>query len=273
MSRITLFLTLAMGLFGFLKKAESGPPESSETILGMILLEDAGSLNIKGVVDELKARWRLEVNDSDLSEDASVLSINGYSVAIAVIPAAIPGDEVRRAADYNYLWSNGAEESAAHSGHVILSIMRAGKDPVGENILFSQVASAILNHSRAIGIYIGGRSLVLKKDFYNENVAVMTREDLPLYIWIYFGLRTENGRHSVYTYGLTDFGKKEMEILNSSHSLEELNEMMFNLAHYVIAGNIRLKSGETIGLSAEQKLKIRESKGRYLDGSTLKIEY
>ncbi|MGV3586638.1 MAG: DUF4261 domain-containing protein [Adhaeribacter sp.] len=101
----------------------------------------------------------------------------------------------------------------------------------------------------------------------------MAEDDLPLYNWIYFGLRQENEKQSVYTYGLADFNKKEMEIVNSRHSLEELNEMIFNLAHYVIENDVTLKDGETIGISAEQKLRISESKGKFLDGTTLKIEY
>jgi hypothetical protein len=104
-------------------------------------------------------------------------------------------------------------------------------------------------------------------------VEMMSEEDLPLYNWVYFGLRKENGKQSVYTYGLADFGKMEMEIIESKNSIEELNEMMFNLTHYVIAFNVTLKDGETIGLSAEQKLKISESKGKFLEGKTLKIEY
>ncbi|WP_268223912.1 DUF4261 domain-containing protein, partial [Sinomicrobium oceani] len=74
-------------------------------------------------------------------------------------------------------------------------------------------------------------------------------------------------------YGLAAFGKLEMEIVESENSIKELNEMMFNLAHYVIAFNVTLKDGETIGISAEQKLKISESKGKFLEGKTLKIEY
>ena len=64
-----------------------------------------------------------------------------------------------------------------------------------------------------------------------------------------------------------------MEIVNSSHSFAELQEMMFDLAHYVIASDVVLKDGETVGISAEQKLKITESKGKYLEGTTIKIEY
>ena len=73
--------------------------------------------------------------------------------------------------------------------------------------------------------------------------------------------------------GLSDFGKMEMEIIDSNKSIQEINEMMFNITHYVIAYNVTLRDGETIGLSAEQKLKISESKGKFLGGNTLKIEF
>ncbi|MBQ0787085.1 MAG: DUF4261 domain-containing protein [Oceanihabitans sp.] len=262
-----------MGLFSFIKKDKKTEINTNATILGMVLLEEPNSFNLKGTVQELRTKWKLEVNDEDADDKAAVLVIEDYTIAIATIPAAIPEGEVENTAAYNYFWKNGVEESSKHKGHIVLSIMNAGKNAVQENLLYSKIASAVMNNSKALGIYIGGRTLVLQKDFYQDNVDMMTEEDLPLYNWIYFGLRKENGKQSVYTYGLADFGKQEMEIVASENSLEELNEMMFNLAHYVIAYNVTLKDGETIGISADQKLKISESKGKFLDGKTLKIEY
>ncbi len=262
-----------MGIFSFLKKEKKSESSTNSTILGMVLLEEPNSMKIEKVISELKNKWNLEIGEGETSDETSVLDINGYRVAIANMPVPIPTEEVTSTAEYNYFWENGVKEASSHKGHIILSIMNAGKKPVQENILFSQIASAILNNSKSIGIYIGGRTLALKKDFYQANVEMMSEEDLPLYNWIYFGLRKENGKQSVYTYGLADFGKMEMEIIDSDSSLEELNEMMFNLAHYVIAYDVTLKDGETIGLSAEQKLKISESRGKFLEGKTLKIEY
>ncbi|SDY13695.1 protein of unknown function [Lutibacter oricola] len=264
---------LTMGLFSFFKKEKKIESNTNSAILGMVLLEEPKSFDLNGTVNELRTRWKLKVNDNDTGDLGAVLAIGEYNVAIANIPAAIPEGEVEKTAEYNYLWENGVEETSKHKGHIVLSIMNAGKNAVKENLLYSKIASAVMNNSKSLGIYIGGRTLVLKKDFYQENVEMMTEEDLPLYNWIYFGLKKENGKQSVYTYGLADFGKKEMEIVESESSIEELNEMMFNLAHYVIAYNVTLKDGETIGISAEQKLKISESKGKFLDGSTLKIEY
>ncbi|WP_405199147.1 DUF4261 domain-containing protein [Christiangramia sp. LLG6405-1] len=264
---------LTMGLFSFLKKEKKTESNKNLAILGMVLLEDPNSFDLKRTINELKTKWKLKVNENDADAEAAVLVVEDYNVAIATIPAAIPNKEVEKNAEYNYLWENGVTESSEHKAHIVLSLMNAGKNPVQENLLYSKIASAVINNSKAIGIYIGGRSLVLKKDFYQANVEMMSEEDLPLYNWIYFGLRKENGKQSIYTYGLADFGKMEMEIVESENSIEELDEMMFNLAHYVVAHDVMLKDGETIGISAEQKLKISVSKGKFLEGNTLKIKY
>jgi hypothetical protein len=271
----TLFITIiiSMGLLSFFRKEKEPETKKNTTILGMVLLEESNSMDFKKVVTELRNKWKLKVDDKESSDEASVLLVEGYNIAIANMPLPIPGDEVKTTAEYNYLWKNGIIEAAKHQGHIILSILNAGKNPIKENLLYSKVASAVLNNSKSLGMYIGGRTLLLKKDFYLANTETMAEDDLPLYNWIYFGLRQENGKNSVYTFGLADFNKKEMEIVNSSHSLEDLNEMVFNLAHYVIENDVTLKDGETIGISAEQKLKIRESKGKFLDGTTLKIEF
>ncbi|WP_232517411.1 MULTISPECIES: DUF4261 domain-containing protein [Aquimarina] len=264
---------ILMGLFGFFKKNRITEKDTKSIILGMILLEEPNSFDLKGTVTELRKKWHLKVDDTDADDKAAILKINDYTIAIANMGVSIPENEVESAAAYNYFWKNGVEETSKHKGHILLTITNAGKNAIKENLLYTKLASSVMNNSKSLGIYIGGRTLVLKKEFYQENIKMMSEQDLPLYNWIYFGLRDENGKKSIYTYGLKDFGKKEMEIIDSKNSFEELNEMMFNLTHYVISYNVKLNDGETIGISADQKLKISESKGKFIDGNTLKIAY
>lgn len=269
----TAILISTIGLFSFLNPNEHKNRASEASILGMILLEEANSLNMDKVITDLEEKWKLNIESKETDNEVSVMKINGYNIIIANVPTAIPGEEIKNTAEYNYLWKNGREEAPKHKGHVILSIMNAGENSIKENLLFNQIAASILENSKSIGIYIGGRTLLLEKDFYLANSETMSEDDLPLYNWIYFGLRQENGKQSVYTYGLADFGKTEMEIVNSKKELQELSELMYNLAHYVVASDVTIKDGETIGISAEQKLKITESKGKFLEGKTLKIKY
>lgn len=273
LTSISLIGILLLGLFSFIRKGKEEVKNQDSPILGMILLKEPNSMQMEKIVSELRHQWKLKVDDSELGKESSVLIIDGYNIAIAEIPAAIPGDEVQTTAEYNYLWKDGVKASSKHKSHVILSIMNSGKNPIFENLLFNKIAASILRNSESLGVYIGGRTLLLEKDFYLANTEMMTKEELPLYNWIYFGLRQGNGNRSIYTYGLADFGKMEMEIVNSTKTFDELNEIMFNMAHYVIASDVILRDGETIGMSAAQKLQITESKGQFLDGRTLKIEY
>ncbi len=97
--------------------------------------------------------------------------------------------------------------------------------------------------------------------------------DLPLMNWVFFGIgETEQGNYC-YTYGLYEFDKKEFEITNSNTDKEELHSMMYNLVHYVLAENINLNPGETIGLSEEQRLLISNTNNKFTDKPTLAIKY
>ncbi len=270
--RVLPFLTL-ITLFLAGKSEFVTIEHQSSTILGMVLLEDDTSLDLEGVAGELKSKWKLAMGNPVIKNDATVLEIEEYNVAIALIPAPIPGDEVQKAARYSYFWDDAELETQKHQAHVIVTLTGAGKNAVVENLLFSKVVSSVLNHSNALGLYMGSRTLVLPKEFYQYFTTIMSEENLPLYIWMYFGSREENGKTSIYTFGMKEFGKQDMEIIDSDHPSDHLIEMMYNMVHYILIYDVTLKDGETIGMSATQKLKITQSKGVFLDGVTLKIEY
>ena len=48
-----------------------------------------------------------------------------------------------------------------------------------------------------------------------------------------------------YTYGLQAFGKREMEVLNSAASPQQLHDFLYALASYVLDQDVTLNDGET----------------------------
>ena len=66
--------------------------------------------------------------------------------------------------------------------------------------------------------------------------------------------------------------KMEMEVIDSKIGLEEIHELMSNIASYVIGNNITFNNGETLGYTEAQKIKITRSKGQFVDGQSLKLE-
>jgi hypothetical protein len=79
--------------------------------------------------------------------------------------------------------------------------------------------------------------------------------------------------NSGYTYGLNEFGKYELEIINSSKSLEEIGDFLFNMAHYVLDFDVVFQDKQTCGLSEEEKIPISFSKGVFVEGKTFKLDY
>ncbi|MBF1152503.1 MAG: DUF4261 domain-containing protein, partial [[Eubacterium] sulci] len=78
---------------------------------------------------------------------------------------------------------------------------------------------------------------------------------------------------NAYTYGMEAFGKKEMEIIDSSQNPEDVYYFLQGVADYVITSDVILQDGETIGFSAEQKISITHSKAIAVDGVSVKLAF
>ena len=103
---------------------------------------------------------------------------------------------------------------------------------------------------------------------YDEN------DDFPIGNIVYIGLYgDENNTVSGYTYGIEQFGKKELEIIKSSEEAEEVYNFLASISDYIITSDVVLNDGETIGFSEEQKIQISVSKGIALDGETVKLGF
>lgn len=247
--------------------------QPTSVILGMVLLEESNGFKPDAMVAELRAKWKLDLVYESGETSSVAISVDGYTVALAPIPLSVPEQEISSTAEYNYFWTNGAQEASAHRSHVIVSLLGAGKNPVEENLLFIKVVAAVLNTSPSVGVYMGSRTLLVKKAFYLANMVSPSKDNLPLFNLIYFGVRQEGKTFSMYTHGLADFGKLEVEIIRSEKDFQELQELLYGIAHYVLSYDATPNHGETIGMSATQKLKITVSDGVFLEGETVKISY
>ena len=59
---------------------------------------------------------------------------------------------------------------------------------------------------------------------------------------------------------MKSLGFMEIEIRDSTESADDTVGLAFNIAHYLLDSGPILKDGDTIGLSAEQRLKISHTK-------------
>jgi len=134
-------------------------------------------------------------------------------------------------------------------------------------------ASILRTSPDAIGVYQGNQTLLLPRGLYIDFADFLLEGNLPVILWIYIGfVGSEEGKNSLYTFGMKEFGKEEIEIIDSQMSRGDLHEFILPVLNYILSFDVTLKNGETIGFSEEQKIKITESKAVYLDGNSLKLE-
>lgn len=157
-------------------------------------------------------------------------------------------------------------------GHAIVSIMSGTKSTIERYQILSKVLCSILFTSESIRIYQGNQTLLIPKNQYLYYFETIKNERIPVPLWIYIGIRPTEQGNSIYTYGMKDFNKLEMEIINSKLEMEELYNYVLNISSYVIQNNIAFKSGETLGYTENQKILITTSKGIFVEGTTLKFE-
>lgn len=190
------------------------------------------------------------------------------------MPFPVPDNEAEENAKNNYLWRDGVEQVKKHKSQVILTMFRMNKSKstIENYKLFIKFASCLLKCPSSIGIYTN--TTVYPSKFYCESAGVLEdEEDLPVQIMLYIGLYMSENGVCGYTYGLKNFGYREIEVLDSKQSPADVYGFLCSVTEYVLLYDVTLKDKETIGFSAEQKLPIRLSLGKAVEGQSLKIGF
>jgi hypothetical protein len=261
-----------MGLFDLFKKEPKPKSQESNILLAMPMFINGDTYEIKKIIDSLKTLWGFEITDFGGDENVAVFNVNGESVAIANMGIQIPWGDIEGTAKYAYNWPNVLEDLKDHTGHAIVTVMAGQKSPLDRFKILSKVLCSILITSNSVGVYQGSQSLLIPSKQYLNNIEALKSNGTPVFLWVYIGLKKYKTGNSAYTYGLKDFQKQEIEVIDSSLSLEYLLEFLGNIASYVIANDITLKNGETVGYTADQKVNVTISKAQFVEGQSVKLK-
>ena len=225
----------------------------------------------------MKEKWDISVEEYDASEekddDALVFEVGDMLAAVSLATYPIPDGEAEINAENNYMWEDAVQVAREHRAHIMVAVLGKEKKVLEKGKLFAKLAAACCRQQYATGIYTSG--VVFEPRFYEGFADMMKEDELPIFNWIWFGLYRSEGGLNGYTYGMDVFGKEEMEVLNADAEPEELRDFLASLASYVLACDVTLKDGETIGFSADDKHAIIRSPGVSLpeEQMTLKISW
>ncbi|OJX49643.1 MAG: hypothetical protein BGO88_15540 [Flavobacterium sp. 38-13] len=256
----------------FTKKEKKEETAKSNLLLAMPMFNNGERFDIDKVIAYLQSDWGIDVTDIDKSTEAASFSVQGETVVLATVAAQIPMGDIQGTAQYAYNWPTAVKDLENHNVHGLVTILSSNTTAKERFGILTKVLTAILATSNCIGVYQGTQSLLIPKAQYLDSAEALKSNQIPLDLWIYIGIRRGEQTNSAYSYGLTAFDKLEMEFVNAPLGLRELHTFLSQICAYVINSNVTFKSGETLGYTAEQKIKITQSKGKFVEGESFKLE-
>mgnify|MGYP001629120913 CR=1 FL=1 len=223
-----------------------------------------------GIVDEEPDEGD---EDDENSDDAVVMRVGGMMLIVTLFHGHIPDNEAEINAENNYMWPEAVEVTKAHKAHIMVAVLGEEEKLLERGKLFTKAMAVCCKQKYATGVYTSG--VVFEPRFYEGLADMIKKDELPIFNWVWFGLYRSEGGLNGYTYGMDVFGKEEMEVLNTDAEPEDLRDFLASLASYVLACDVTLQDGETIGFSADDKHTITRSPGVSLpeEQMTLKISY
>ena len=224
------------------------------------------------LISDLKADWGIEIPKEDTEDEDTIFTdIDKCRIVISKFPVPVPNEEAEINAENNWMWEEAVEVTKTHKAHIVVAILGDEEDLISRGLLYTKIMATCCKQEKAIGVFTSG--VVFEPSYYMKAAEMIRDGELPIFTWVWFGLyRTENGL-STYTYGMKDFGKLELEILDADEEAGKLLSFISAIASYILQDDVKLKDGETIGLSEEDIHQITLSKGVALPEKTLKISY
>lgn len=269
-------------MFGFFKKKPSTPCQSEggagEPLISYLLLQEK-SFPFDAFLKQL-AKTRIagrKVSEPHRNGDIVTFELDDELVAIALMPAPYPASDLEGPIATSWMWPRQPpiDEVKRHQSHLLITMMRGNADPVRRRLILTAVTAFAARAKGVIAVYWPEATLVHFPPVFIEMAKeIDTPEAPPLYLWVDQRVfRNEDGTIGLFTTGLAPLGHMEIEIPSIDMDPGELREWLLNIVCYLLEKGPVLKDGETLGMTAEQKIRIRHCKSSFgHPGQILRLE-
>lgn len=129
---------------------------------------------------------------------------------------------------------------------------------VSAHIVMTEVMDALVREQAAIGVFRNELGVVQPPDMVTELANSLTEGQAPLPLWVAVRIFHPDLVHGR-TLGLPLFGHLDLEVIDSTHSEEDVFAMLANISDYIISSDSFLMPGQTIGYREGEELQISQA--------------
>lgn len=264
--------SLLIALFSLFITA--GVAAQTKVVTGVVLLNEAAMPSFKKITQNLSGKWTTKVDSLVINDKTAIFEANNVTVTMAYFDYPDPSDDLMAACGISWLWKNAAQSAINHKAQLVISIIGEERRALEMYMLFARCAAAALESTGGIGVFMNSQYLVLEKGYYLTAAAgLLKQQSVPLYCWVYFGIMEKDGVSGGYTYGMSEFGSPELEIHSKEATMEELHNLLFEVARESVTARRPWKNGDMYTTGTGDKVTLRSATGTYLEGQVLEVKW
>jgi hypothetical protein len=196
----------------------------------------------------------------DRKESILTFQLGDELAAVAPMPAPYPWSDLKGPCATSWMWpkQTPATTLERHRSHVLITLIGGKSDPIPRRMRLTQLTALAAQQAGVLGVYWPDATLVhYPPVFVKMAQAIKSAEAPPLYLWVDFRVfRNPDGSSGMFTTGLRALGRMEVEIPKIKMPPGELRDWAVNIAYYLLDAGTKVKDGDTIGMSAEQQIRI-----------------
>jgi hypothetical protein len=254
-------------MFGFFKKK---PADSSKNKLGpgepiiAALLLEGDSFPVDAFLKQAaKARIAGKAVSGINRSEGGVFSfeVGDEFLALALMPAPYPAGDLEGPIATSWMWppQPPIANVKQHRSHLLITMTGGAADRVRRRLILTAVTALAAKQPGVMAVYWAEAALVIFPPLFVDMAEqINSPQAPPLYLWVDLrAFRNEDGTTGLFTTGLSSLGHMEIEIPRIEMEPGELREWLLNIMYYLLENGPVLKDGETIGMTAEQQIRIR----------------
>jgi Domain of unknown function (DUF4261) len=250
--------------------AISNAPKTKK-ITGAVLFTKI--LNIDGnlFLKSLNNNWSINAKIISSTGNKFSFEAEGFRVEVALKNKSFPAQKINNCNFQNILWPDVIKASLKNKAYYDLSIEVEEKYFFEANKLFSKVCSILLGTKEAISACNMVNQLLIPKEFYIRETLVLQRDVLPLRNWLTIRSITKGIYTNSFTLGLEPFGFRELEIINSKKDVAFNENVIYNVASFVLEQNTILKNNERLNITGDASYMVYNSDGVHVPKVSVKV--
>ncbi len=198
------------------------------------------------------------------------LTIGELTAAVTLVPQPIPASQLEGPAATAWYWPDAASAFRRHHAHLLVTLIDEGGAAVKKAESLTRLTASIAAVAPSVGVFWGPGRLVHSPEAFIDQAVQMRSDNLPLFLWIDFRIeQIEAGAYRLYTTGLESLGRTELEVSRYEGSPQELLDLAYNIAHYMLDNRKVLSDGDTIGVTDDVQVTAR--RGPSMLGGELEV--